>query len=65
MDLLKTFTNDDFKGKNLWVWTGGEYTVEGYYIPICIDIVKNTKMALDLSVKKKNTFINSYRWFPS
>ena len=64
MDLLKSFTNEDFNCKNLWIWTGGNYTDKGYYIPVCIDVVENTKMALDLYTKRKNMQISIYKWFP-
>jgi hypothetical protein len=64
MDLLKTFVESDFSERNLWIWTGGTYTKEGYFVPVCIDVIENIKMAELLYFKRKNERISVYRWFP-
>jgi hypothetical protein len=64
MDLLKTLVESDFSKQNLWIWTGGTYTKEGYFIPVCIDVIENIKMAELLYFKRKNERISVYRWFP-
>jgi hypothetical protein len=34
----------DFDKYDLWLWTGGTYTKKGYYIPVCITVIKNIEM---------------------
>ena len=62
MDLLKTLVESDFSKQNLWIWTGGTYTKEGYFIPVCIDVIENVKMAEILYSKRKNQSIFTHKW---
>ena len=65
MELLNSLSDEDFKCKNLWIKTGGIYTKEGYYVPICIDVIENTKINIELYAKRMNSFHNKiflHKW---
>ena len=63
---METFTETDFVGRFLWVWTEGRITERGTLIPRCGYLVKKFKNLekIKKEIDKNGETISSTEWCP-